>query len=106
MKYAVFKTGGKQYKVSEGDIIEVEKLNTEPNKDYSFDKVFLYVSDDNIKIGTPFVKNAKVMVKILDNIKGGKIRVAKYKSKVRYRRVYGHRQALTKVQIKSIKIAA
>lgn len=106
MKYAVVKTGGKQYKVSEGDIIEVEKLNVEPDKDYSFDKVLLYASDGDVKIGTPLVKNVKVAGEILDNIKGKKIRVAKYKSKVRYRKVYGHRQALTKIQIKSIEIAA
>jgi large subunit ribosomal protein L21 len=102
MKYAVIKTGGKQYKVSEGDTIEVDRLPSAKDGKFSFDQVLLIASDEGVKIGKPTVVNAKVEAKVLEDLKGDKIRVSKFKSKVRYRRVTGFRAALTKVQIDKI----
>lgn len=101
MKYAVIKTGGKQYRVSEGDIIEVDKLEVKEDLVF-FDNVLLLVSDDSVQIGKPFILDAKVKGKLLEQKKGEKIRVAKFKSKVRYRRVAGFRAMLSKVQIDKI----
>lgn len=102
MKYVVIKTGGKQYKVSEGDIIEVERLSPVPNEAFGFSEVLLYAGEGLVKIGNPFLSDVKVSGVILEHTKGNKIRVAKYKAKVRYRRVMGHRQSLTKVRIDAI----
>jgi large subunit ribosomal protein L21 len=101
MKYAVIKTGGKQYRVSEGDILEVDKLDVKDDL-VVFDNVLLLVSDENIQIGKPFIEDAKVKAKLLEQKKGDKIRVAKFKSKVRYRRVTGFRAMLSKIQIENI----
>ena len=100
MKYAVIKTGGKQYKVSEGDIIEVDRLNKEVGK-ISFDEVLLYVDENAVKIGKPTLLE-KVEGMLLENTKGEKIRVSKYKSKVRYRRTTGFRASLSKVKIEKV----
>lgn len=102
MKYAVIKTGGKQYKVSEGDTIEVERLPSTPNSEISFSEVLLVAGESTPLVGTPFVAKAYVTGKIVGDVRGEKIRVAKFKAKARYRRVTGHRQALTRVQIVSI----
>jgi large subunit ribosomal protein L21 len=101
MKYAVIKTGGKQYRVSEGDIIEIDKLEVKEDS-IVFDNVLLIVTDESVKIGTPFIIDAKVKAKLLEQKKGEKVRVAKFKSKVRYRRVAGFRAMLSKVQIEKI----
>jgi len=105
MKYAVIKTGGKQYRVSEGDVLEVDRLKTEKDGKVSFDEVLLLVSDSGIKIGKPTVSGEKVEARVVDNIKGEKIRVSKFKSKVRYRRVMGFRASLSKVQIDKIGVS-
>lgn len=102
MKYAVIKTGGKQYRVAEGDEIEIEKIDTPEGKTLTFDEVLLLVDDKKTKIGQPKVARAKVKAKVLSHLKGKKIRVATYKAKSRYRRVKGHRQQLTRVKISSI----
>lgn len=102
MKYAVVKTGGKQYKISEGDIVEVERLALDGKKEVVFDDVLLYTADGVVKVGTPLLSNVEVKATVLGDVRGKKIRVAKYKAKVRYRRVTGHRQSLTRVQISSI----
>ncbi|MCL6096697.1 MAG: 50S ribosomal protein L21 [Patescibacteria group bacterium] len=101
MKYAIIKTGGKQYRVSEGDILEVDKLDVKENS-VVFDNVLLLVSDENVQVGKPLVPNAKVKAKLLEQKRGDKIRVAKFKSKVRYRRVSGFRAELSKIQIEKI----
>lgn len=101
MKYAVVKTGGKQYKITEGDIVEVERLATD-KKEVMFEDVLLYTADGVVKVGNPLLSGVVVKGTVLGDTKGKKIRVAKYKAKVRYRRVTGHRQALTKVKIDSI----
>lgn len=101
MNYAVFRSGGKQYKVSKGSIIEVDRLNV-VGKEIIFDDVLLWVSNNETKIGTPKLK-VKIKAKVLGQIKGDKIRVAKFKAKVRYRRVMGFRPYLTRLQIEDIK---
>lgn len=102
MKYAVFSSGGKQYKVEEGSIVELEKLKVEAGKDVIFDTVLLQVEDGIVNVGQPTVFGASITAKVLDHIQGKKIRVAKFKAKARYRKVYGHRQELTRVQIEKI----
>ena len=104
MEYVVIRTGGKQYRVKQGDIIEVDKLPVEKDKVVTFDDVLLWVSDGQVKIGTPLVGDVKVKAKVLDQIKGEKIRVAKFKAKARYRRVMGFRPLLTRIQIEKIEL--
>ena len=102
MKYAVIKTGGKQYKVTEGDTLSIERLSAEPEKDYTFTDVLLYVSDGALQIGKPRIDDVTVKGKILAHIKGEKIRVSRFKAKARYRKVHGHRQFLTSVRIEQV----
>lgn len=102
MEYVVFRTGGKQHKVSKGDIIEVDKLPNEKDKEVLFSDVLLSVSNGRTKIGKPRVEGVKVKARVLDQIKGEKIRVAKFKAKVRYRRVIGFRPRFTRLQIEDI----
>lgn len=99
--YAIIKTGGKQYCVEEGKVITIEKLDVEAGAEVAFDEVLL-VSGDSVKIGQPTVAGAKVTGKVLEQGKGAKIRIFKYKSKSNYRRRQGHRQPFTKVQIEKI----
>lgn len=102
MKYAVFTTGGKQYKVQEGDTLNVERLVAQPNDLFSFENVLLFVDGETTTVGVPFIDGAQVNATIVDHLRGEKIRVAKFKAKARYRRVTGHRQALTQVKIAEI----
>jgi len=100
--YAVVETGGKQYKVSEGMTIEVEKLPVEVGEEIELDKVLMVVDGDSIKVGRPFLEGAKVKALVQGQIKGPKIIVFKYKPKKRYRRKKGHRQRYTRLLIKEI----
>jgi large subunit ribosomal protein L21 len=102
--YAVIETGGKQYKVQEGDIVFVEKLEAEDGAAVTFDKVLAVSSDGNVTFGKPLVDNAKVDGKVLGQGKEKKIIVFKYKAKKGYRNKTGHRQPYTKVQINKINI--
>ncbi len=99
--YAVIATGGKQYKVSEGDIITIEKLGAETGEKVVFDQV-LAVSGDGMKIGAPTVSGATVEASVVAEGRGKKIIVYKYKSKTGYHKKNGHRQAFTKVKIEKI----
>lgn len=101
MQYAVIKTGGKQYKVKEGDILEVARLGA-TDGEVSFDEVLLVANNGKVTVGTPLVPNMKVTAKVLGEVKGDKVRVAKFKAKVRFRRVTGFRALLTRVQVASI----
>lgn len=101
MKYAVIKSGGKQYKVSEGDVIEIDRLPQENGK-VTFADVLLFVTDESIKIGKPIITGEKVEATLLENFKGDKIRVSKYKSKVRYRKTIGFRASLSRVKIEKV----
>ena len=99
--YAIIVTGGKQYKVSEGDVIFVEKLDAETGSDVTFDQV-LAVGGDKLVVGAPLVDKATVTGKVLDQTKGKKVIVYRYKRKSGYHKKNGHRQAYTKVQIDKI----
>lgn len=102
MNYAVIKTGGKQYKVSQGDIISVERVAQDVNGQIVFNEVLLVTNGEKAVFGEPFISGMTVVGKVLEHLKGDKIRVAKYKAKARYRRVTGHRQLLSRVEISSI----
>ena len=99
--YAIIATGGKQYKVSEGDIIKVEKLGVEADEKVTFDQVLL-VSDSEVKVGNPTVANATVDATVVANGKAKKVIVYKYKRKTGYHKKNGHRQAYTAVKIDKI----
>lgn len=104
MEFAIIETGGKQYKVAEGDIFSVEKLKEYKKGDtVTFDKVLLIDNGKTTKIGTPYIKGATVEIELLENGKGKKLHIMKYKAKSRYKRRIGHRQAFSKVLIKNIK---
>lgn len=103
--YAIIESCGKQYKVTEGDVIFFEKLDAEEGKSVDFEKVVLVSDGDKIEIGNPYVKGVKVEGKVVAHGKGKKIIVFKYKPKKNYRRKQGHRQPYTKVEITSIKTA-
>ena len=99
--YAIIATGGKQYRVSEGDVIYIEKIDAQVDSTVSFD-VLLMGNDGDVKIGTPVVEGVKVEGKVVGQIRGEKIVVYKYKSKKNYRRKQGHRQPYTTVEITKI----
>jgi large subunit ribosomal protein L21 len=101
MKYAVIKTGGKQYRVAEGETLTVEKINIEEGKPVEFDQVLLLVKDGQVEVGTPVLK-AKVKGTVKDQAKDKKIRVSRFKAKTQYRRTVGHRQPVTVVRIEKI----
>ena len=103
MKYAIVTSGGKQYKVSEGTVLEVDKLQAEPGSEYILDKVLLSVDGDAISLGKPYLENVSVKAKVLEQTQGDKIRVAHFKAKAKHRRVIGFRAQLTKVEITAVK---
>ena len=100
--YAIIRTGGKQYKVSEGDTIFVEKLDAEIGAVVSFD-VLMLCDGDTVQVGTPIVDGAKCEAKVVDHGKAKKVIVFKYKPKKNIRKKQGHRQPFTRVEITSIK---
>ena len=100
--YAIIETGGKQYKVAEGDTLFIEKLDCEAGEAVVFDQVLAIVDGANTKFGAPVVEGAKVEAKVVKNGKGKKIRVFKYNPKKGYRKRQGHRQPYTKVEIGKI----
>ncbi|MDO5322553.1 MAG: 50S ribosomal protein L21 [Clostridia bacterium] len=100
--YAVIQTGGKQYRVQQGDVIFVEKINAQADEAVTFDEVLLVGNDGETKIGTPVVAGAKVEGKVLAQVKSKKIVVYKYKAKKNERKKQGHRQPYTKVEITAI----
>ena len=104
--YAIIEACGKQYKVTEGDVVFFEKLDAEEGKKVTFDKVILVSDDKKVQVGNPYVKGVKVEGKVVAHGKAKKIIVFKMKAKANYRRRYGHRQPYTKVEITSIKTAA
>lgn len=99
---AIIKTGGKQYKVAEGDVIEVEKIEAEKDGKVVFSDVLFVGDEKDVKVGTPTVKDAKVEAVALEQKKGEKVTIIKHKAKKRYLKKMGHRQMLTKVEIKKI----
>lgn len=99
MEYAVIRIGGKQYRVSKGDVLLVDRLDTEKSGQVVFEDVLLLASDGNVRIGKPMIPGIKIKAKVLEQKKGKKIRIAKFKAKVRYRRVMGFRPLFTRLQI-------
>ncbi len=100
--YAVIETGGKQYRVSIGESLAVERLEAEPGSDVTIDRVLLLGGDGGTRVGTPTVSGATVSARVEDHYRGEKIVVFKYKPKKRYRRRTGHRQSLTRLTITGI----
>lgn len=103
--YAVIETGGKQYKVQEGDVLFIEKIDAEDGAEITFDKVLAVSSEGNVTFGKPLIENASVTAKVLGQGKNRKIIVFKFKPKKNYRRKTGHRQPYTKVQISKISVS-
>lgn len=100
--HAIIETGGKQYKVAQGDTLFIEKLEAEAGQTITFDKVLAILNDDGATFGAPVVEGASVAATVMKNGKGKKIRIFKYNPKKGYRKRQGHRQPYTKVQIGAI----
>ena len=104
MKHAIIETGGKQYRVAEGDVLFIEKLNVEAGEAVTFDKVLAVIDGEKATFGTPVVAGAKVDASVVKNGKGKKVLVFKYKPKKGYHKRQGHRQPYTKVTIGKISV--
>lgn len=102
MTYAIIQIQGKQYRVQSGDEIDVDRVTHQVNDQFITKDVLLVHTDDSVKIGNPLIKSASVSLVVLEQLKGEKIRVFKYKSKSRYRKTRGHRQALTRLRVGEI----
>ncbi len=100
--YAIIESGGKQYKVKEGDIIKIEKLDVNAGLTYDFNNVLAVSKNDELTIGAPYVANAKVVGSVLGNGKAKKVIIYKYKSKKGFHKKKGHRQPFTTVRIETI----
>jgi large subunit ribosomal protein L21 len=105
MRYAIIEKGGKQYKVYEGATIDVDHLQVDPGTEIDLDNVLLVADGDKIKVGTPLVNRANVSGTVVEQVKGPKIVVFKYRPRNRYRVKKGHRQKYTKVQINKISLS-
>jgi large subunit ribosomal protein L21 len=104
MKFVIVEQGGKQYRASEGDTIEVDRLPNEVGDAVTLESVLLSIDKTKVKIGTPVIKGASVRAKVLDHFKGRKILVLKYRPRQRYRVKSGHRQQYTRLLIESIEL--
>jgi large subunit ribosomal protein L21 len=102
MAYAVIQTGGKQYRVAEGDVIEVEKLEVEAGAEAKFDRVLLVSNGESLSIGVPLVAGAAVIAEVVEQTKAPKVVAFKYKRRKGYHRTVGHRRQLTRLKIKTI----
>ncbi|PIR87727.1 MAG: 50S ribosomal protein L21 [Candidatus Harrisonbacteria bacterium CG10_big_fil_rev_8_21_14_0_10_45_28] len=100
--YAVIEAGGKQYRVSPGEKIKVEKMEAEEGAEVNFDKVLLVVEGDSVKLGTPYVEKAKVTAKVASQGRHKKVIIFKFKAKTRQRTKNGHRQPFTELEILKI----
>ena len=103
--FAVFMSGGKQHRVNEGDVLELERLHAEPGEDVVFDKVLLLADGDDVSVGRPYVDGSRVQARVLSHDRGSKIRVIKFKRRKNYLRRQGHRQWYTQVRITGIMAA-
>jgi large subunit ribosomal protein L21 len=100
--YAVFKTGGKQYRATTGDVIKVEKIEAEKGATLELDQVLMVGEGEDVKIGAPFLEGGKVTVTVLDHGRRDKINVIKFKRRKNYRKKIGHRQYFTQIEITGI----
>lgn len=103
--YAVIETGGKQYKVEKGSRIQVERLDAEPGKELTLDRVLLVADGEKVNVGAPVVQGAKVQAKVVGHGRGKKLIVMKYRAKSHYRRKTGHRQSYTTLTIEDITLS-
>jgi large subunit ribosomal protein L21 len=106
MNFAIIETGGKQYRVEKGRVLDIERLEVEAEGNVVFDKVLLVHDDKDTRIGTPFLEDVEVVGKVVEHKRGDKIVVFKMKAKKRYQKKQGHRQELTTVEIVEIKTGA
>ena len=106
MAYAIIKTGGRQYRVVEGDTIDVDLLDIDPGKTATFGDVLMFADGKNVTYGTPLISGAKVTAEVVDQRKDKKVIAFKYKRRKGYHRTVGHRRKLTRVKIKSISVGA
>ncbi|WP_392566152.1 50S ribosomal protein L21 [Utexia brackfieldae] len=100
--YAVFQSGGKQHRVSEGQIVRLEKLEVETGSQIVFDKVLMVANGEDIKVGAPFVDGATIKAEIVEHGRGDKIKIVKFRRRKHYRKQQGHRQWFTDVKITAI----
>ena len=100
--YAVIKTGGKQYRVAEGQTLRVEKLGVEEGGDVEFDQVLMVADGDDIKVGAPLVDGGKVTATVVANGRGDKVKIIKFRRRKHHRKQMGHRQSYTEVKITGI----
>ena len=103
--FAVFQSGGKQHRVSEGDVVKVELLESEPGVEVTFDRVLMVADGDNVNVGTPYVNDGKVTAKVMRVDRGKKVRIIKFKRRKDYLKRQGHRQWFTEVKITGISAA-
>lgn len=102
--YAIIKTGGKQYKVSEGETIDIEKLNASEGDTVDFDQVLMVAKDDGVEVGQPLLNNASVTGEVVDCYKGKKVNIIKFKRRKHHMKRMGHRQQHMQVKINSINV--
>ena len=102
--YAVIKSGGKQHKVAEGEVITIEKIDAEEGSNIEFSEVLAVNKEGNLQVGKPFLEGAKVVGKVINHIKAPKVTIIKMKRRQDWRKKQGHRQNLSKIEIKSIEI--
>jgi large subunit ribosomal protein L21 len=100
--FAVFQSGGKQHRVTEGDVVQLELLNAEPGEEVVFDKVLMVANGDDVNVGAPFVDGGQVKAEVVRNDRGKKVRIIKFKRRKDYMRRQGHRQWFTEVKITGI----
>ncbi len=100
--HAVIKTGGKQYRVSAGDKLNVETLAGEPGSEIAFDQVLMIADGEDVAVGQPFIDGARVTARVVEHGRGEKIRIIKFKRRKHYRRRIGHRQNYTRVEITGV----
>ncbi len=100
--FAVFQSGGKQHRVSEGDVVKLELLDAEPGQEVVFDKVLMVANGDDVNVGSPFVDGGEVKGEVLRNERDKKVRIIKFKRRKDYMRRQGHRQWFTEVKITGI----
>ena len=103
--FAVFQSGGKQHRVSEGDVVKVELLEGEPGAEVTFDRVLMVADGDNVNVGTPYVNDGKVTAEVVRIDRGKKVRIIKFKRRKDYLKRQGHRQWFTEVKITGISAA-
>ncbi|MBA2491373.1 MAG: 50S ribosomal protein L21 [Gammaproteobacteria bacterium] len=100
--HAVIKTGGKQYRVTQGDVLRVEKLTSDVGATVDFEQVLMVTDGDDISVGTPFIDGGKVTAKVRAHGRGDKIKIVKFRRRKHYRRQMGHRQSYTEIEITGI----